>query len=59
MFKRKREGDSMLQKGKSVARQCMVKRTRRCRRERKGCQENIQNLKRSVVGHRNRKSRYV
>jgi len=62
MFKRKRKGDGVPQKGKGIARWHMVRRTRKYRkrgRERKGCQENIQNLERSVVGHRNRKSRYT
>jgi len=38
----------------STTKQCMVKRTRKYskrERERKECQENIQNLKRSMVGH--------
>jgi len=62
MFKRKREGDSMPQRGKGAARQHMVRRTGKHSKggkERKRYQENIQNLKRSVVGHRNRKSRYT
>jgi len=50
------------QKGKGAIRQYTVRRTRKHskgRRERKGHQKNIQNLKRSMAGHRNRESRYT
>ena len=52
----------MAQKGKSIAEQYMVRRTRKhSKREnkRKRHQENVQNPKRSVVEYWNSKSRYV
>ena len=62
MPKEKRGGSSMAQKGKSIAEQYMVRRTRKhSKREnkRKRHQENVQNPKRSVVEYWNSKSRYV
>ena len=62
MSKKKRERSSMVQRGKGIAKWHMVKRTRKYSkrgRERKGCQENIQNLKRSIVGYQDREGRYV
>jgi len=56
-----REG-SMAQRDKGTAGQCIVRKTGKHSKEgskRKGRQENIQNFKRSIVGHRNRESRYV
>jgi len=49
-------------RGKSVAKQCTVRKTGKHSkkgRERKGCQKNIQNLKRSIVGYWDRESKYV
>jgi len=54
MSRKERGESSVPHRAKSIAKQCMVKRTRKYskrERERKECQENIQNLKRSMVGH--------
>ena len=62
MPKKRRGKNGMAQRGKGTVKQHTVRRTgKRSKGEskRKGHQENVQNLKRSVVGHRNRESRYV
>jgi len=54
MPKEKRKRSSAAQRGKGVAKQCMVRRTgKRSKGERKreGCQKNVQNPKRSVAGY--------
>jgi len=62
MSKKKKGESGMAQRGRGIARWRMVRRTRKHskrERERKRHQENVQNLKRSMVGHRDRKSRYT
>jgi len=62
MLRKERGKSSTLHRGKSAAKRYIVKRTGKCSkrgRERKGCQENIQNLKRNIVRHWNRKGRYA
>ena len=56
------EKGGVAQRDKGVAEWCTVKRTEKHSKrgsKRKGCQENIQNPKRSVVRHRNREGRHV
>jgi len=52
----------MPHRGKSAVKQCTVRKTRKHskkERERKGCQKNIQNLKRSMVKYWDRESKYA
>jgi len=62
MPEEKKEGSSMAQRGKCIAKWHMVRRTgKRSKGEskRKERQENIQNPKRSMARYRNRESRYA
>jgi len=61
MSEKKRESSSAAQRGKGAAKQRIVRRTGKHSQrgsKRKRRQENVQ-LKRSMIGHRNRKSRYT
>jgi len=62
MQREDRGRDGAAQRGKSAAKRHTVWRTRKRSKggsKRKGRQENVQNFKRSVIGHRNRESRYI
>jgi len=52
ILRKEKDESNILYKRKSIAKQCMVRRTKRHNkgeRERKECQKNIQNLKRSIA----------
>jgi len=60
--RKKKEESNAAQRGKYTAKQCIVKRTGKHSKgesKKKGHQENVQNLKKSMVGYRIRKSRYT
>jgi len=62
ILRKKKGKSSMPYRGKSTAKQYMVRRTgkhSKGEREGKGCQENIQNPKRSVARYWDRESRYT
>jgi len=62
MLKEKKGSSSMAQRGKGTAKQHMVKKTGKHsqkRSKRKGCQENIQDPKRSVARYWDRESEYT
>jgi len=62
MLEEKRRSSSVAQKGKGIAKWCTVRRTRKYSQrgsKRKGCQENIQNFKKSMARYWDRESRYA